>query len=166
MQIFVSYAHDDSDHLAEFIRNFTPAARVLGVTLWHDRQLHGGQMWNPEIGKALESSSAFVLLATNNFLKSEYIVGTELPAIADAKRDKNALVLPVIVRRCFWRAYVKEIQVIPTDDGGRVKPVLDWRPARDAWPIAAEQVAAAMERHFKLIPKAPVDWAASKRADP
>ena len=156
MQAFISYAHHDHRAFTEFSTCLKPVARSFGIDVWADKRLRAGDYWNAKIAAEIAASDMHILLMSNGFLGSDYIFDHELPAIA--KRSRNgALTLPVVLERCFWPLFAGALQAVPMEKG-RLVPTKDWKPQRDGFPAACEQIAVAIGDHFKTAPASPFDW--------
>jgi len=155
---FVSFAHDDVEDLKALRRHLTPVIRGRVLEVWDDGRLSGGQQWSQEIEQAIARSRIFVLLLTPSFLASDYILEKELPAIRRSWESPGTLVLPILLRNCFWRHVVAALQVIPTDDSGKVRAIYSWRRREDAFQRAAEQVDKALEAHVGDAAPPLIDW--------
>jgi hypothetical protein len=156
-QVFISYAHADRDHLDAFRNHFGPVERGRNLTAWFDDRLAGGQSWNDEIRRAINASDIFVCLITANFLNSNYIRETELPAIWQAVRGRGALMIPVILEVSFWTGEFGHVQCLPHDRKGQLKPAADWRPKRNGFHAAADQAAKAIAEWLQRLPPPPQD---------
>jgi hypothetical protein len=149
MKGFISYAHADYDAFKTFCTAVAPAARHTGVSFWSDSRLHTGQDWNQAIADAIAAADVFVALVSLASLGSPYINDHELPAMKARCAVTGGLILPVVLNRCLWRYQFSAIQVAPTNCGS-VLPVDKWRPQRDGFVAAAEQVFGAIERYYEL----------------
>ena len=77
-----------------------PVARERGLGVWSDDHLRAGEQWHPELVQAIGRSRAAVLLVSQPFLESSFIIGEELPALL----DRSGMVLfPVLLRPCEWK---------------------------------------------------------------
>lgn len=157
MQAFISYAHDDHRAFVEFRACLKPVARAFNIDVWADKRLRPGHYWNQKIADAITASDIHFLLMSNNFFGSDYIFDRELPAIA-ARCRGGALTLPVLVERCYWSAFVGELQAAPMSANGKLVPAKEWKPPRTGYATACEQIAAAIADHFKRVPATPFDW--------
>ncbi len=157
MQAFISYAHDDYRAFTEFSACLKPVARAFGIDVWADKRLKAGHYWDARIKAAIDASDMYVLLMSTRFLASDYIFDHELPAI-EARSRSGALTLPVVLERCYWHAFLGVLQAVPMGDKGRLVPAKDWRPQRDGYCAACEQIAAAISDHFKIAPVSPFRW--------
>ncbi len=165
-QCFLSYAHADAQGFDSLLENLTPYAHIHGIRLWHDRGITPGSDWDDRIRQEIARSQIFVLLTTNAFLGSEYVLKHELPAILDRHKKDNALVVPVIYRTCAWRGFFGDyIQVVPIDQRGQLRPVRDWSDRQAAMAKATDAISAAIQDWFGLPPP-PSPFAAVLGANP
>ena len=148
------------------VANLKPYAHLHGVSIWHDKGIAAGSYWDAKIKAEIARSQIFVLLTTNDFLGSEYVLKHELPAIMEQHKNANALIVPVIYRECAWRGFFGSyIQVVPIDSKGKLSPVLDWPDAESAMARATDAISTAIQDWFGLPPpKSP--FAASLGAPP
>jgi len=84
-QIFISYSRKDIKWRAELERHLKPFVRNNRLTIWTDTKLEPGTKWEKEIIQALRDSAGGILLVTDFFLESEFIIQTELPEILRKK---------------------------------------------------------------------------------
>ncbi len=157
MQAFISYAHDDHRAFDEFCLCLKPVAKAFKIGIWADKRLRPGHYWRQEIADEIDASDLHILLMSNRFFGSDYIFDHELPAIA-ARCRGGALTIPVLLERCFWSAFVDLLQAAPMNAKGKLLPIQEWRPQRSGFATACEQIALAIEDHFKCAPTAPFDW--------
>lgn len=160
-QCFLSYAHDDHKGFDQLLANLKPYAFLHGIDLWHDKGITAGSYWDDKIKHEIARSQIFVLLTSNAFLGSEYVLKHELPAILDRHKNANALVVPVIYRECAWQGFFGNyIQVVPLNDAGRLSPVHAWRDRETAMAKATGAISTAICDWFGLPPP-PSPFAAS-----
>jgi tetratricopeptide (TPR) repeat protein len=142
--IFISYSHEDEpDHPQEgevkwrsFVQEFLQPAVKNGIfDLWNDRDLKGGDDWDPEIENKLRACDIFILLVSARSMASDYIVDNEIRII----RERQAHGEPV---------HFYPLPLTPTPDAGLDK-VRDknLRP-RDAKPFSGFSPHDRME-HMK-----------------
>jgi hypothetical protein len=157
MRGFISYAHNDYDMCAEFRKHLKALERAFDLTLWMDERIDPGFYWNDSIEQAVSQSQVFVLLATPDFIASDYIYKHELPAIR-RRHQSGALVLPVVLKRCDWRMIVGPLQAAPVSDG-KLRPIEDWGRHSDGFDSAREQIGRAIGSYFGVTARA-IDWKA------
>ena len=98
--IFVSYAHEDVSFAQNIEKALSLLVRSSKIDLWIDRKIKPGNEWELEIFSALERSNVAILLLSNDFLSSEFIVTRELPAIFSEKERRRLTLIPILVRPC------------------------------------------------------------------
>ena len=108
--IFVSYSHKDVDFLPPIksALNF-----IEGVEYFDDLQISSGEAWEHRIMDQLERASVGVLLISNNFFDSDFIMKTELPKIIDRCLRKNLIIISVVVDgNTAWKSeFLKKYQL-------------------------------------------------------
>ena len=72
--IFVSYSHEDREWMDRLASHLAVLQSQDLLTLWDDRRIGAGSMWEHEIKEAIEQSSVAILLITANFLRSKFII--------------------------------------------------------------------------------------------
>jgi hypothetical protein len=84
-RIFVSYSHKDVAYLKKLESMLTGIYRQK-LEVWSDENIKPGDDWENKIISAIASSRVALLLVSRNFLRSDFIVQKELPAIL--RRDE------------------------------------------------------------------------------
>ncbi|GAA0229384.1 TIR domain-containing protein [Cryptosporangium japonicum] len=107
-QVFVSYCHADQQWLERLERHLRPFVRDRTIDVWSDRRIAAGDRWRDEISAALDQARVAILLVSSSFLASEFIAGTELPALLSAAESGGCRIIPVIVNPCLYE-YVPEL---------------------------------------------------------
>jgi hypothetical protein len=159
---FVSYSHDDCGLFCEFRPHLRALERVFGMRFWSDHRISAGYRWDATVRREISCAQVFVLLVSPAFIGSDYIFDQEIAAIRDRKKSDEVLVLPVILERCSWQWLCGALQAVPIDpDGRRIKPIADWRPRKNGFDRAREQIEEALRNHYGLDPPA-VDWPAPR----
>jgi len=59
---------------------------------WSGRDLKTGE-WEPQIERAMQEAVAAVLLVSDNFLFSDYIVNKELPCLLRAHKERRLMIV-------------------------------------------------------------------------
>jgi hypothetical protein len=154
MKGFISYSHEDYRAFKTLCTHLKALERGYGLDLWADRRISVGAHWTLEIDKAIKSAELFILLVSPDFIASDYVWNTELPAIED-RRKAGAMVLPAVLKPCSWQMIAGVLQAVPMCDG-RLRPVSRWTPIGDGYDQVREQIGHAIERCFGLKPKAAI----------
>jgi hypothetical protein len=101
-RMFVSYSHADEawkERVVRHLRVLEPEGRFA---VWDDRRIAAGADWLPEIETALGACRASLLLISEHFLTSRFILGQEVPALLRRREAEGLLLVPVILRDCAW----------------------------------------------------------------
>ena len=101
-QVFVSYSHRDKEWLERLQRMLKPVVRNGAVDLWDDTRIRPGTAWLGEIRRALARASVAVLLVSDDFLSSDFVLSDELPQILEAGVSGELTVLWVYVSDCLY----------------------------------------------------------------
>jgi hypothetical protein len=147
--IFVSYAHDDTKWLKLLDPHLAGLKRHAEVEAFDDRKALGGDNWDARIKAELARADVFIALVTASFVGSEYINETELPIARQRRGEGNCLIVPVLFDHCYWKLLgIEEINFLPKDDNGKLKPISQWRGQREA---ALTQVVEHLHKQVEAI---------------
>jgi hypothetical protein len=133
--------------------NLKPLIYLYEINLWYDVRIAAGFYWNEVIKAEVRNSQIFVVLTTNAYLGSDYIMLQELPAILEMQRRNRALVIPVIYQKCSWRPFFGDrIQATPKNERRELQPVLNWTRPADALAEVTDAIASSIEKWFQVSP--------------
>lgn len=95
--VFISYCHKDAKWL-ERLKQFVGPLETQGlVRVWDDTDLRPGADWLQDIKESLDSARVAVFLVTQNFLSSDFIRDTELPALLERAKNHGCVVFWIAV---------------------------------------------------------------------
>ena len=117
-KIFISYCHGNKKFKDSLLKQLE-LLKLAGVCHpWDDSQINTGSPWFNEIECVLHESSIVVLMVSEGFLKSDFIMNTELPIIKQCYEKKKITVFPLFVNRCKWQqnSFINSLQGFPADD--------------------------------------------------
>lgn len=80
-QVFMSYCHPEETYAEELEAYLLRTLGQYGVRIWRDPQLRGGAVFTQAIESAIDASDVAILLISERYLKSQYILAHELPHI-------------------------------------------------------------------------------------
>ena len=100
LNIFISYAHEDSASREELSKILKPMEREGLVNSWHDRMINAGEKWKDRIDEEIERADIVLLLISRDFLASDYCHEIEMRRALERENDGQANVIPIIVREC------------------------------------------------------------------
>ena len=84
--MFISYSHADRDWVERLQRMMAPLLRGSGqeLRLWDDSQIEPGAKWREAIELALAQTRVALLLVSDAFLASEFVMNEEVPNLLAA----------------------------------------------------------------------------------
>lgn len=95
--VFISYSHDDKEWLDRVRKSLKLLERKGLIDIWDDSAIKPGDRWQEEIDKALQQSKVAVLLVSQNFAASDFILDQELPYILQSAQQKSVLLLWIAI---------------------------------------------------------------------
>ena len=98
--IFISYSHNDKEHLERLLIHLAPLKKQGMLDLWVDTHLRAGDKWKLEIQKALDRATVAVLIVSADFLASDFVVENELPPLLRGAEEKGVRIIPFIAKPC------------------------------------------------------------------
>ena len=115
--IFVSYSHEDREWMDRLASHLAVLQSQDLLTLWDDRRIGAGSMWEHEIKEAIEQSSVAILLITANFLRSKFIMGVEIPRLLQRREREGVEIIPVIAKPYCWKhvEWLSRMNMYPRD---------------------------------------------------
>ena len=118
-KIFISYSHGGrglewKDRLLKELAVFEKH-HLLDV--WHDDETKLGAEWHPLINATMGSARLAVLLLTDEFLKSPFVLQHELPELQRRHKEEGLIVAPILCEKCDWEAdpWVASLQIKPRE---------------------------------------------------
>jgi hypothetical protein len=139
LKVFLSYSHHDDDMRQRFVVHLSQLTRDGLIAPWSDRQIKPGDDWAGAIDENLNSAQIIILLASPDFLASNYINDVEMDRAMERDRKGEARVVPLILKPSDWQSTrFARLQALPT--GG--KPVVDW----PSWDHGFDDAVAGLRR--------------------
>ena len=101
--MFVSYSQADRAWVERLKRMMAPLLRGGGqeLRLWDDSRIEAGMKWREEIETALAAAKVALLLVSDDFLASEFVMGEEVPVLLAAAEAEGVTVLWVSLSPSF-----------------------------------------------------------------
>ncbi|HSS48832.1 MAG TPA: toll/interleukin-1 receptor domain-containing protein, partial [Thermoanaerobaculia bacterium] len=96
-KVFVSYSQRDQKALEQLQRFLRPLERDGLLASWADTRIETGKDWKKEIDQALAEATVAVLLISQDFLSSEFIVREEIPRLLEYEAAGRMTILPVFL---------------------------------------------------------------------
>ena len=147
IEIFYSYSHKDESLRDELDMHLSMRKRQNLITGWFDREIEGGEEFEPKIMQHLNSASVILLLVSPAFIASDYCYEKEMARAMERHEAGNARVIPVILRKVDdWKdTPFAKLQALPTDG----KPVMSWGDEDDAFSNVARGIRKVIENWGK-----------------
>jgi internalin A len=142
IRLFISYAHEDDSLREELQTHLKLLQRQNIIAAWDDRRIDPGQEWKHDINENLERADVIVLLVSASFIDSDYGYEKEMKRALERHKNREARVIPVIVRDVNWRkAPFAELQALPKDG----KAITLWEDRDSAWRNVSEELEKVIE---------------------
>lgn len=115
LRVFFSYSRRDKDMKQRIDIYLSNLKREGKIETWNDEKIPAGGEWEGKIAEELRASDIILLLITQDFIASEYIWKTELPAAMERHESKRAVVIPIICRAVddFKKMPFARLNVLP-----------------------------------------------------
>jgi eukaryotic-like serine/threonine-protein kinase len=129
-RVFLSYSQKDEALCQEFVVHLDVLQENGTLTAWHARKVGPGEDQRAAIDREMEAADIVLLLASADFLSSEYGRGAEVRRAVERHKEGAARVVPVVLRPCLWEeAAFGHLSPLPS--GGQ--PVTRWPDRDEAW---------------------------------
>ena len=127
-KIFISYSHRDEAWKDLLVKHLKVLENQGLVARWDDRQIRAGDDWAQQIEQAAAQARLAILLISDDFLASKFIMQQEVPYFLQRRNQGDLIVFPIIITDCFWDIidWLKVIQVRPKDG----KPLAEFEEAQ------------------------------------
>ena len=101
-RIFISYSHRGNG-LAwkdRLLTQLTVFEKHHVLDVWHDDETQLGEDWHARINAAMKGARLAVLLLTDEFLKSPFVLQHELPELQRRHKEEGLIVAPILCEKC------------------------------------------------------------------
>ena len=137
VRLFISYSHKDERLREELETHLKLLQRQGLIDTWQDRRIEAGDDWKRQIDDNLERADIILLLVSADFIASDYCYEKEMGRALERHHNREARVIPVIVRDVDWkRAAFAELHVLPKDG----LAVTKWADKDSAWSNVAQGI--------------------------
>jgi hypothetical protein len=97
--VFASYSHRDEKWRRRFERLSKPLSRVEKIEFWSDERLSAGT-WETQIQNAMNDAEVALLLVSDSFLESDYIMQVEFPYFLKAYKERGLMIVWAYLSPC------------------------------------------------------------------
>lgn len=146
--IMVSYIYSHEDiNLLESLRKQLHILKLnRDIIDWHDREISPGTPWERQILKQLEAADIILPLISSDLSASDFRWHKEVIPALERHNRGFARVIPVILRPCLWKVGpFKDLQAVPTDEKGVIKPITEWGNPDSAFENVADAIKKAVD---------------------
>jgi len=159
IKIFVSYSHRNSqwvDDIGKFrlIPWLENSLKRQGVEFWTDRILneHVGEEYEKNIRDNISNSEIAILLISQEFVSSDFILDKELPWIKEEFIKGKIKIIPILIDhlskygkdRISW---IFELQTIPND----TKPMIEYFSNDSEWSKIRNHISDTIQNKIEAI---------------
>ena len=109
--VLISYSHMDEKEKEKLVSHLGVLRGAGLIDLWSDDLIIGGDDWESDINTAINKAHVAVLLISDNYLNSEFILGKEVPALLQRRKTEGVKIFPLIARACAWRQKPKSLEI-------------------------------------------------------
>jgi|WetSurMetagenome_2_1015567.scaffolds.fasta_scaffold01787_7 hypothetical protein len=103
--LFISYAHEDEDwrRLIESHLKVLTFGGLANLEVWSDTKLESGSDWKAALEEKMEAAGVAILIVTQFFISSDFILREELPYLLQRREANQKLtIIPVLASPCAY----------------------------------------------------------------
>ncbi len=103
--IFICYSHKDEDYkdrVLTHLKVLNFEQRGCKISIWNDSKIQTGSDWKQNIINAISNASGAILIASTDFLASDFIQMEELPRILENVSKDKIRIFPIVVKPCRY----------------------------------------------------------------
>lgn len=146
LKLFVSYSHQDSTFLTEFVKHIQPLINSGLIDLWYDKKIIPGHDFQDEIDMNIENADIVCLIVSSNFLASDACLKEKKRAL-ELRNSKGMAVVPIIISSCGWKDDKDiPIKLALPEDGN---PVDSYPNYSDGWHAVYSGLKSVIEEEAK-----------------
>ena len=136
--VFVSYSHSDERYKDELLTHLRLLERQGLVSIWHEGNIAAGSEWSGAIRDAISKADVALLLISPDYLASDFVMGQELPALLARARQRETVILPILIRNAPWTTVPELAQFQFLNEAG--KPLATAKDRDGAFTHVAEKI--------------------------
>lgn len=146
IRIFFSYASEDEALQQQLESHLSIFRQNEAVSLWHKRVVYPGEDWQEKVHEGMLEADVILLLASADYVKSDYLWQHEMLLALRRHERGEALVAPVLLRPLagLEEAPFGKLQPLPFNR----KPATTWATLDDAFSELAGELITLLERKY------------------
>ena len=141
--VFFSYSHADETLRDRLEKGLAMLKRQGAIDTWHDRRIPAGDVLDSSIDAAMEAADVVLLLVSPDFLASSYCYDVEMKRAMERHEQREARLIPVILRPCDWQESPLRSFLATPKDG---KPITKWADIDEAFQDVVASIRAALPK--------------------
>lgn len=142
--VFISYSRADSGVKDNLIKYLKPYITNKRMTIWHDRELVAGDVFDSKIKDKLNNSDICIFILSQDYLNSDYCREVEEDLALrkfDTCETNSFRIIPIVARDCITE-YTRLNQFhIPLDK----KPISDFPDPTKAYVAIAKEIKGVLD---------------------
>ena len=99
--IFIAYCFPEKKWFDRVHAAIKPVVGNEGITVWDERRLRSGT-WKPELTELLASRKVVLLIVSDIFLESDFVLRAKLPAMLESERENGLKICWVLASHCLF----------------------------------------------------------------
>ena len=140
--VFIAYCFPEKKWFDRIHAAIKPVVGNEGMVVWDERRLRSGT-WKTELADVLASRKVAMLIVSDIFLESDFVLRAKLPALLESEREQGLKICWVLASHCLFElAGLNEL-----DAANSINAALDGLglEKRDA---ELQEIARAVARHL------------------
>lgn len=115
-KLFISYSHIDEPLIEKLHKHLAQLRREGSISDWYDRQIDAGGRLDDAISQELNIADIFLACASPDWIASHYAYEREFERALEREGLGEAVIVPVILRPCDWKATsLQKFVALPRD---------------------------------------------------
>lgn len=146
IKIFFSYASEDEALQQQLESHLSIFRQNEAVSMWHKRVVYPGEDWQEKVHEGIVEADVILLLASADYVKSDYLWQHEMLLALRRHERGEALVAPVLLRPLagLEEAPFAYLQPLPFNQ----KPATTWPTLDEAFAELTGELITLLERKY------------------
>ncbi len=148
ISIFFSYASEDEALQQQLESHLSIFRQNEAVSIWHKRAVYPGEDWQGKVHEGIVEADVILLLASADYVKSDYLWQHEMLLALRRHERGEALVAPVLLRPLagLEEAPFGNLQPLPLNR----KPATSWATLDEAFSELTGELITLLERKYAV----------------
>jgi hypothetical protein len=113
--VFISYSKADKVWRERLQAALGVLETCFDVEVWADDRIDAGDEWYKEISEAIDRSGVAILLLSEKFLGTGFIMKEEVPELLRRQEALGMKLIPLLIHDCPWKAvrWLRALNIVP-----------------------------------------------------